>query len=161
MATITITKALTDHHDEMRKLVKEIKKDAGKFIFLKKHLDIHHELEEDLLLSRLHTKKDIRDESLESQEEHVILNQALLGLNDFPKDNERWMVKFKVFEEILDHHLKEEEDELFPDAEKVLDKKELAELGARFVELKKQRLSADLETKPAKELEKPKAAKSK
>ena len=161
MATITITKALTDHHDEMRKLVKEIKKDAGKFIFLKKHLDIHHELEEDLLLSRLHTKKDIRDESLESQEEHVILNQALLGLNDFPKDNERWMVKFKVFEEILDHHLKEEEDELFPDAEKVLDKKELAELGARFVELKKQRLSADLETKPAKELEKPKAPKSK
>ena len=161
MATITITKALTDHHNEMRKLVKEIKKDAGKFIFLKKHLDIHHELEEDLLLSRLHIKKEIKDESLESQEEHVILNQALLGLSDFPKDNERWMVKFKVFEEILDHHLKEEEDDLFPDAEKVLDKKDLTDLGARFVQLKNQRLSAALETKPAKEPGKPKAAKSK
>ncbi|GAB1453149.1 hypothetical protein MASR2M47_32050 [Draconibacterium sp.] len=123
MKTKTITKELVDHHDEMRKLVKEIKKDASKFIYLKKHLDVHHELEEDLLLSRLHTKKDIKDESLESQEEHVILNQALLGLADFPKDNERWMVKFKVFEEILDHHLTEEEEDLFPDAEKLLEKK--------------------------------------
>jgi hypothetical protein len=42
-----ITKVLIDHHNEMRKLVKEIKKDPSRFIFLKKHLDIHHELEED------------------------------------------------------------------------------------------------------------------
>jgi hypothetical protein len=160
MEAKTITKELIDHHNEMRKLVKEIKKDAGKFIYLKKHLDVHHELEEDLLLSALHTKKEIKDESLESQEEHVILNQALLDLADFPKDNERWMVKFKVFEEILDHHLKEEEEELFPDAEKLLAKKEQTELGAQFAELKEQRLSAALETKPVKELEKPRKVKS-
>jgi len=152
----TITKALTDHHEEMRKLVKKVKKDNTQFIFLKKHLDVHHELEEDLLLSKLHTKEKIKDESLESQEEHVILNFALLDLADFPKDNERWMVKFKVFEEILDHHLKEEEEELFPEAEKIMDKKELTDLGAKFEELKTKRLSAALETKPVKELENPK-----
>lgn len=94
----TITKALIDHHNEMRKLVKEIKKDAGKFIFLKKHLDIHHELEE-------------------------------------------------------------EEEDLFPEAEKALSEKEQTGLGARFEELKKQRLEAALETKPVKELEKPKTKK--
>lgn len=155
MDTKIITKELVAHHNEMRNLVEEIKKDASKFIYLKKHLDIHHELEEDLLLSKLHTKKDIKDESLESQEEHVILNQALLDLADFPKDNQRWMVKFKVFEEILDHHLKEEEDDLFPDAEKAFDKKELIELGEQFFELMNKRLEAVLETKPVKELEKP------
>lgn len=159
MEAKSIIKELIEHHDEMRKLVKEIKKDANKFIYLKKHLDIHHELEEDILLSKLHQKKDIKDESLESQEEHVILNMALLDLADFPKDNERWMVKFKVFEEILDHHLTEEEEELFPDAEKILDKKELGKMGALFAQLKKQRLSAVLETKPVKELENPKAKK--
>jgi len=152
----TITKALTEHHEEMRKLVKEVKKDSTKFIFLKKHLDVHHELEEDLFLSKLHTKAKIKDESLESQEEHVILNLALLDLTDFPKDNERWMIKFKVFEEILDHHLSEEEDGLFPVAEKIMSKKELNDLGAKFEELKKIRLSAALETKPVPELEKPK-----
>jgi hypothetical protein len=147
MEAKTITKELVAHHNEIRNLVKDIKKDAGKFIYLKKHLDIHHELEEDLLLSKLHIKNDMKDESLESQEEDVILNQALLDLADFPKDNERWIVKFKVLEEILDHHLKEEEDDLFPEAEKFLDKKELTALGNQFAELKKQRLSAALETK--------------
>ncbi|MDD4149233.1 MAG: hypothetical protein PHE33_04330 [Bacteroidales bacterium] len=152
----TITKALIDHHEEIRKLVKKVKKDNSKFIFLKKHLDVHHELEEDLLLSKLHKIKKIKDESLESQEEHVILNLALLDLMDFPKDNERWMIKFKVFEEILDHHLSEEEEELFPEAEKILSKKQLTDLGAEFEELKELRLSAALETKPIKESEKPK-----
>ena len=152
----TITKALIEHHDEMRNLVKEIKKDPSRFIFLKKNLDIHHELEEDLLLSKLHVSNEIKDESLESQEEHFVLNILLLDLADFPKDNPRWMVKFKVFEEILDHHLSEEEDDLFPDAEKLLAKEEQTELGTQFMELKERRLLYALETKPVRELEKPK-----
>lgn len=154
----TITKALIEHHDEMRKLVKEIKKDPSKFIFLKKHLDIHHELEEDLLLSKLHFMQKIKDESLESQEEHFVLNILLLDLADFPKDNSRWMVKFKVFEEILEHHLSEEEDDLFPEAEKIVPKEEQLALGAQFMDLKERRLLFALETKPVRELEKPKKA---
>lgn len=148
MKTTTITKALVKHHEEMRDLVAEIKKDSSKFIYLKKHLDVHHELEEDLLLSKLNAKNKIKDESLESQEEHVVLNLLLLDLADFPKDHERWMVKFKVFEEILDHHLTEEEEDLFPEAEDVLTKKQQEDLGAEFIELKEHRLSVALITKP-------------
>ena len=115
-----ITKALIDHHNEMRKLVKEIKEDPSRFIFLKKRLDIHHKLEENLLLRKLHVRKEIKDQSLESQEEHFVLNILLLDLADFPKDNSQWMLKFKVFEEILDHYLSEEEADLFPNAENIL-----------------------------------------
>jgi hypothetical protein len=154
----TITKALIEHHEEMRKLVREIKKDPAKFIFLKKHLDVHHELEEDLLLSKLHFREEIKDESLESQEEHFVLNILLLDLADFPKDNSRWMVKFKVFEEILEHHLSEEEDDLFPEAGKIVPKEEQLALGEQFMELKERRLISALETKPVRELEKPKKA---
>ena len=161
MATKTITKQLKDHHDEMRKMVKEIKKDPLKFIKLKKHLDVHHELEEDLLLAHLNSKKGIKDESLESQEEHFVLNILLLDLNDFPKDHPRWMVKFKVFEEILDHHLTEEEEDLFPDAEKKLDKKLLEDMGQQFEELKKIRLSAAFETKEVPEKKEKSTSKSK
>ena len=152
----TITKALIDHHNEMRKLVKEIKKDPSRFILLKKHLDIHHELEEDLLLSKLNNKKEIKDESLESQEEHFVLNILLLDLKHFPKDNFRWMVKFKIFEEILDHHLSEEEEDLFPKAEKILTKEEQSASGAKFMDLKERRLLSALETKPVRKLQKPK-----
>lgn len=148
MPAKNIIEELKKHHDEMRKLVAEIKKNKPeKFVLLKKHLDVHHELEEDLLLSHLNTKRGIKDESLESQEEHFVLNILLLDLKDFPKDHYRWMVKFKVFDEILDHHLTEEEEDLFPDAEKKLDKKLLEEMGEKFATLKEKRLSAAFESK--------------
>jgi len=63
MKDITITRALIEHHNEMRELIEEIKKDKSKYILLKKHLDVHHELEEDLLLSILNNNKDVKDES--------------------------------------------------------------------------------------------------
>jgi len=148
MKDITITRALIEHHNEMRELIEEIKKDKSKYILLKKHLDVHHELEEDLLLSILNNNKDVKDESLESQEEHFVLNILLLDLADFPKDNPRWMVKFKVLVEIITHHLDEEEEDLFPEAEEHLSVNQQKELGKQFQELKAQRLSAALETKP-------------
>lgn len=148
MKDITITRALTEHHKEMRELIEEIKEDKSKYILLKKHLDVHHELEEDLLLSLLNNNKDVKDESLESQEEHFVLNMLLLDLADFPKDNPRWMVKFKVLVEIITHHLDEEEEDLFPEAEEHLSVNQQKELGKQFQELKTQRLSAALETKP-------------
>lgn len=148
MKDITITRALTEHHKEMRELIEEIKEDKSKYILLKKHLDVHHELEEDLLLSLLNNNKDVKDESLESQEEHFVLNMLLLDLADFPKDNPRWMVKFKVLVEIITHHLDEEEEDLFPEAEEHLSVNQQKELGKQFQELKAQRLSAALETKP-------------
>ncbi len=148
MKDITITRALIEHHNEMRELIEEIKKDKSKYILLKKHLDVHHELEEDLLLSILNNNKDVKDESLESQEEHFVLNMLLLDLADFPKDNPRWMVKFKVLVEIITHHLDEEEEDLFPEAEEHVSKNKQKELGKQFQELKAQRLSAALETKP-------------
>jgi hypothetical protein len=68
------------------------------------------------------------------------------------------MVKFKIFEEILEHHLSEEEDGLFPEAEDILTKEEQAASGAQFMDLKERRLLSALETKPVRELEKPKKA---
>ena len=147
METKKITELLTDHHNEMRELTEEIKNDTSKFNLLKKHLDIHHELEEDLLLSLLNKQEDIKEESLESQEEHVVLNFLMLDLADFPRENPRWKVKFRVMEEILNHHLEEEEEDLFPEAEDKLPEKKLLELGNRFHELKTKRLKYILETK--------------
>lgn len=147
MADKKITELLTDHHNEMRDLLEQVKNDNEKFIVLKKHLDVHHELEEDLLLEILNTKSDIKGDSLESQEEHLVLNFLTLDLADFPHDNPRWKVKLHVFAEILSHHLQEEEEELFPEADKKLDEEKLIEMGKRFNELKVKRLKYILETK--------------
>lgn len=47
---------------------------------------------------------------------------------------ERFEAKMKVFKEILDHHVAEEEREMFPEAERRLGQERLEELGAQMGE---------------------------
>ena len=50
--------------------------------------------------------------------------------------DETWAAKFKVMKENIEHHIEEEEGEMFPKARQVFDKDELEALGARMLELK-------------------------
>ncbi|RZI55160.1 MAG: hemerythrin domain-containing protein, partial [Pseudomonas sp.] len=40
--------------------------------------------------------------------------------------------RVKVVKELLEHHIEEEEEEMFPQAEKLLGEKQLEELGAQM-----------------------------
>jgi hemerythrin-like domain-containing protein len=44
-------------------------------------------------------------------------------------DDETWSAKFKVMKENLEHHIEEEEGEMFKQARQVFDQDELAQLG--------------------------------
>jgi hemerythrin-like domain-containing protein len=46
--------------------------------------------------------------------------------------------RVKVVKELLEHHIEEEEQEMFPEARKLLGKAELEELGAQMESLKAQ-----------------------
>jgi len=139
---MNIVDELKQHHDEIRVLFKEVKKESGKYEILKKHLIIHHENEEKYLLDEIKKKPDLRDDSLESIEEHHILDLMLDDLSDFPKDNERWQVKLGILQEFTEHHLEEEEEDLFPDAKEKLSDEELNNLGEKFAEAKNKQLDA-------------------
>ena len=52
--------------------------------------------------------------------------QKIAGIT--PAD-ETWEMKIKVLKEDVEHHVKEEEGEMFPDARKFLGEKRLIELG--------------------------------
>jgi len=78
------------------------------------------------------TKKETRKDSMEAVEEHRVIDLLLLGLEDFPRDHERWPIKFEVFQEYTEHHFKEEEDDIFPKGTKVLGEAEMRDMGVRF-----------------------------
>ncbi len=139
---MTIVEALKKHHDEIRDLFKEVKKEPKKYEVLKKHLIVHHENEELFLLNKLKEKSDLRDDSLESIEEHHALDLLLDDLDDFPEDHERWMVKLGILQEFTEHHLEEEEEDLFPNADERFTKDEMNELGEKFTQEKEKQLNA-------------------
>ena len=57
-------------------------------------------------------------------------------------------MKIKVLKEDVEHHVKEEEGEMFPDAKKFLGEKRLIELGEQL-EDRKQELAKNPSSKPA------------
>jgi hemerythrin-like domain-containing protein len=139
--TMGIFEVLRQDHEMMRQLFKRIRKDRGIFEELKKHLEVHHRNEEKILYDLMVTKKETRKDSMEAVEEHRVIDLLLRGLEDFPRDHERWPIKFEVFQEYTEHHFKEEEDDIFPSGAKVLVEAEMRDMGARFAAITERQLA--------------------
>ncbi len=70
------------------------------------------------------------------------MKQLLSELDTEAKDDETWTAKFTVLKENIEHHVEEEEGELFKKARKVLSQEEIEELGARMEEAKSKQKAA-------------------
>ena len=53
-------------------------------------------------------------------------------LEQTPVDDETWAAKLTVMKENLEHHIEEEEGDMFKKARQVMDEAELKELGERM-----------------------------
>ena len=109
------------------------------FARLKTELDIHSQIEEQMLYPVLKEAKETHEITLEAIEEHGVVKQLLAELEELPKDEETWGAKLTVLKENVEHHVEEEEDEMFKDAREVLSSEQLEELGARMQEAKEQK----------------------
>ncbi len=107
-------------------------------------LDVHELIEEKILYPALKPHAETRDIVLEGFQEHHVADLLVKELHEVAKNDEQWGAKFKVLQESLEHHIKEEEGTMFPGARKVLSAAELKELGARMRKLK-----AEQERRPA------------
>ena len=66
---------------------------------------------------------------LESLEEHLSIKRLLADLLQLDPSNELFAAKLEVLKEQVEHHVAEEEDDLFPKVRKVLDHKQLVALA--------------------------------
>lgn len=89
----------------------------------------HHEAEERVVFPDIKKKSDEegKDVVREMIEEHSLGAYQFSVLEKTSIDNDTWDAKFSVLKEVLTHHMDEEEKELFEQARKVLNKKDLEE----------------------------------
>ncbi len=81
-------------------------------------LEIHAELEEKLIYPAIRPKindEDLMDEALE---EHHVVHGVIGELKKMKPSDERYDAKVTVLSELCKHHIKEEEEEMLPKAEK-------------------------------------------
>ncbi|HEU0047448.1 MAG TPA: hemerythrin domain-containing protein [Nitrososphaera sp.] len=112
------------------------------FTRLKNELDVHTRIEEEIFYPALRDADQTHDIVLEAYEEHAVVKELLAELESLSKDDETWGAKLKVLQENVEHHVEEEEGEMFPEARKVLSTTEADALGERLEAAKQQKKTA-------------------
>lgn len=116
------TRLLIEQHEEVRAMFKQLIKPGGrsKAIVekLADNLVAHMAIEQELFYPAV--LKGSEDLVLEGYEEHAVARFALRRLRETPVSDQTFKAKVVTLKEIIEDHADEEEEELFPKAEKAL-----------------------------------------
>jgi hypothetical protein len=131
---------LMDDHDKMKKLLNELESTTERglkiraelFSTIKGELTIHEIIEEEIFYPELKAHPRAKDIVLEGYQEHHVVDLVMKELEAMPVDDESWGAKAKVMRENVEHHMQEEEGEMFKQARAVFDRAELEDLGERM-----------------------------
>ena len=133
---------LEAEHRQMRKLLAELEATTERgvktrqelFARIKGDLTLHEVIEEEIFYPELKAHPKAEDIVLEGYEEHHVVDLVMGELESLDVDDETWGPKAKVMKENVEHHMEEEEGDMFKQARQVFDKAELEDLGRRMEE---------------------------
>jgi hemerythrin-like domain-containing protein len=140
---------LEEDHRKMKKLLSELESTTERgvktreelFTTVKDELTVHETIEEEIFYPALKDHPKTKEITLEAYEEHHVVDMVMAEIEGVPFDDERWGAKFKVMKENIEHHIEEEENEMFKQARQVFDDDELEALGERM-RVRKEQLAA-------------------
>ena len=141
MDAIALLKA---DHDKVKRLLSEletttergVKTRSELFATIKGELTLHEIVEEEIFYPELKTHPKAKDIVLEGYQEHHVVDLLMGELEALDVSDETWGAKATVMKENIEHHIEEEEGEMFPQARRALDDAELDDLGRRMEQRK-------------------------
>ncbi|MGH8136724.1 MAG: hemerythrin domain-containing protein [Steroidobacteraceae bacterium] len=153
---------LTADHEKVKALFKKLEKlkesdgaDEEKAALVKQvcnELKVHAEIEEEIFYPAVREEIDAADLMDEALVEHAGAKNLIAELEEMSPDDELYDAKVTVLGEQIQHHVKEEEGDMFPKAKKA--KVDTTALGGQMAERKSELMEEldmedDQETKPA------------
>ncbi|MFL5650030.1 MAG: hemerythrin domain-containing protein [Chloroflexota bacterium] len=137
MDAISMLKA---DHDKVKQLLTQledtteraVKTRAELFATIKGELTVHEIIEEEIFYPELRDHPKAKDIVLEGYEEHHVVDLLMGELESLDVGDETWGAKAVVMKENVEHHIEEEEGEMFQKARQVFDRAELDDLGQRM-----------------------------
>src|SRR6187549_2417646 len=128
---------LKTQHEEVKTLFKRIEKASTRsaktklFDQLAANLAAHDAIEREIFYPACERGMGMTDLLGEALVEHGVVEFSLYQADQARKDKD-FSFKCQVLSEIVEHHVKEEEEDFFPKVQKALGKEKLLELGARM-----------------------------
>ncbi len=148
---------LTDDHAALRKLLEQgdqttergVKTRTELLQRIKTELTAHEVIEEEIFYPALKEHPKAKELVLEAYEEHHVVDQVMDELEQTSVEDEVWSATFTVMKENIEHHIEEEEGEMFPQARQVFATDELQALGEQMSARKDQVLQDPDSAAPA------------
>ena len=100
----------------------------------------HAAAEEETFYSKIMEKPDGQDDARHSVSEHKEMDDIMEELNSMGFDNPGWLTRFKTLKHDYEHHMEEEENEVFARAKKVVGEEDNDAYGKRFLDRKEKEL---------------------
>ena len=149
-----VLRLLEDEHDEAKAVFKRLEKAHGSeasrlWDQLKSMLTLHEEMEETLFYPQLKAEKQTEDLILESYQEHHVMDVLIEEISQLDPADEAWHPKVLVLQENTEHHIKEEEGELFPKVRKIWNTAKREQVGRQMQEMKDRQQKANRERRAA------------
>ncbi len=142
------TELLKSQHDEVKQLFAQLEAseeaDEREALFeeLADSLAAHATIEEKLFYPAAFAA-ETEDLLREAVEEHLAVKRLIVDLLDLPGDDDTFDAKLAVLKEQVEHHVKEEEGQLFPKVEKAMGPKKLEQLGVTLEEMFEREMSGE------------------
>jgi hemerythrin-like domain-containing protein len=140
---------LMDDHKKVKGLLADLESTTERgvktrqelFSKIKQELTVHEIIEEEIFYPALKEHPRAKEIVLEGIEEHNVVDTIMGELEALPVEDETWGAKAKVMKENIEHHIEEEEGEMFDKARQVFDREELETLGDQMARRKEEALS--------------------
>lgn len=113
------------------------------FAQLKKELVPHLKAEDTTFYQALLAIGSSRKQALEAKEEHDLTTLVFRQLEETPAKEEIWGAKLKVLKDLVEHHIEEEEKEIFKLAQKEMEKADFKEIMQNF-QKEKERIKGEI-----------------
>lgn len=99
-------------------------------------LEAHTHIEETIFYPALQEQEELKDLVMEAFEEHKQVKTLIREMGNLTDGSEKFDAKLKVMKENVEHHVEDEENEMFPQVEQLFDESQLEELGQHMEEAK-------------------------
>lgn len=161
MTETKIFARLKADHDRHRELLDRIDRTQGDsddrrtlFEMFRVEVTAHAASEEMSLYATMLARPDLRDDAQHSVAEHKEIEDYLTDLYEMDFASTSWLARFRTMKDRYLHHIDEEEEEMFPEAERGLSDAKKRELAAIFEREKPKEKARAAEEEPSSEDEK-------
>jgi iron-sulfur cluster repair protein YtfE (RIC family) len=136
---------LTTDHRTVDRLLMQARRDSSVMEKIQTELEAHAKVEEELFYPAVRNalKEQGRELVQEALHEHDEMREALQEVMGLDQEDEDYKEKLDELKEKIQHHVKEEEGEMFPQARQALSREQLADLGSQM-ESRKEELKGEL-----------------